>query len=160
MELSSLSQNIVTVPYERGGESIELSVNIDAFTPEFFRSVGSRFKGKMKELEAQDKKQKGKKKLEPIEFFEIEARSLEIYREIHADLLSSGVLTAWTVEVDGMPIAPTREILIKQPPRFVEELWELCLKAAKTVKKRGDVEETSESTHDGSRANLALAPTG
>lgn len=159
MELSSFSENIVTVPYERSGETVELSVNIDAFTPDFFREVGERFKEKMKGLQAEDKK-KGKKP--ETEFFEAEARALEINREIYAELLSSGVLTAWTVTENGIPIAPSKEVLVKLPPRLVNELWELCLEAAKTVKKRedGGIGATSENTPSGSRAPLALAPTG
>ena len=47
MELTSLSENIVTKSFVRNGESLELRINIDAFTPDFFRKVGERFKEKM-----------------------------------------------------------------------------------------------------------------
>lgn len=153
MELSSFSENIVTVPYERNGERVELSVNIDAFTPEFFRVTGKRLDGKLKVLQAEDKV-RGKKKVDRIQFFEAEARALEINRDIYAELLSSGVLTAWTVTENEIPIPPSKEVLLSLPPRLVQELWELCLEAAKTVKKRGDAEteETLENTHSGSKA--------
>lgn len=165
MELSTFSENIVIVPYERGGETVDLSVNIDAFTPEFFRSVGERFKGKVAGWKIEDKKTKARKRkpaADKVEFFESEARELEIKREVYAELLSSGVLTGWTLTENEIPIAPSLGVLLKLPPRLVEELWLLCLDAAKTVKKRvdGEIEETSESTPSGSRAPLALAPTG
>lgn len=157
MELSSLSENIVVVPYERGGETVELSVNIDAFTPEFFRHLGKQFNDKVKDLQAQ-----GKKKKDDPALFEAEARTLELNREIYAEMLSSGVLKEWTITENGLPIPPTREVLLKLPPRLVTELWDLCLEAAKTVKKREDgvTEATSESMPSGSRVPLALAPTG
>lgn len=159
MELSSFSENIVTVPFGRGGETVDLSVNIDAFTPEFFREVGQQFQLKLKEVAAKGKK---KGKVNEIDFFEVEARALEIQREIHASLLSNGVLKGWTVTVDGKPVEPTKELLMSRPPLLVEALWNACLNAAKTVKKRADEEgeETSENSPSGTRAPLALAPTG
>jgi hypothetical protein len=161
MELSSLSESIVTVSFKRGKDPVDLDVNIDAFTPEFFREVGKRFKVRMKELEAEDKKNKGKK-ADDAEFFEKEARALEIQREIYASLLAGGVLKDWSVEVDGMHIAPTYEVLITRPPQMVEELWLTCLKAAKTVKKRveEEAEEILENTPSGSRGLHAVAQTG
>lgn len=159
MELSSFSENIVTVPYVRSGETVDLSVNIDAFTPEFFRIVGERFTKKMKELEREDSAKKGKKgKKADAEIFETEARALEVNREIYADLLSNGVLVGWTVTENGKPVMPTKDILLKLPPRLVVELWNLCLEASKTVKKRVDeeIEDTSDSTHSGSMALRAV----
>jgi hypothetical protein len=165
MELSSFSENIVIVPFGRGGETVDLSVNIDAFTPEFFREVGRQSEAKLKALSAEEQRQKGKKKkakTDGLEFFEREARALEIQREIHASLLANGVLKGWSVTKDGQPIEPTKELLMTRPPLLVEALWNACLNAAKTVKKKvdGETEETLESTPSGSRAPLALAPTG
>lgn len=159
MELSSFSENIVTVPFGRGGETVDLLVNIDAFTPEFFREVGAQFQAKVKAFTAEDKK---KKKPDELEFFEREARALEIQREIHVSLLSSGVLKGWTVTEGGEPVQPTKELLMTRPPLLVEALWNACLEAAKTVKKREELrdEETSENSFGGSRGTLALAPTG
>jgi hypothetical protein len=156
MELSSFSENIVTVTFGRGKETVDLEVNIDAFTPEFFRKVGKQFQSKMKALEAEDKKTK--KKADGMDFFETEARALEIQREIHASLLSSGVLRGWTVTVNGEPVEPTKELLMARPPLLVEALWNACLNAAKTVKKRAEeeTEETSEGTHSGSMALRAV----
>ena len=161
MEISSLSESIVTVPFKRGKDAVDLDVNIDAFTPEFFREVGKRFSERMKELEAEDKKSKGKKK-EDAEFFEKEARALEIQREIYASLLSGGVLKDWSVELNGKHVAPTYEVLITRPPQMVEELWLTCLKAAKTVKKRveEEAEEILENTPSGSRGLHAVGQTG
>ena len=148
MELAKLTENIVKTPYERDGETLELSVNIDAFTPEFFREIGKKMKGTLQGLEAEDRAKKTKgKKVDRTEFFEVEARALEINREIYAELLSAGVLVAWTATENEIPIPPSKEVLLKLPPRFVQELWELCLEAAKTVKKT-----TSETTAAGSLA--------
>lgn len=159
MELSSFSENIITVPFGRGGETVDLFVNIDAFTPEFFREVGKQFQERLKAVGVEDKK---KSKKNGIEFFEREARALEIEREIHASLLSGGVLKGWGVTDKGKPVEPTRELLMTRPPLLVEALWMACLNAAKTVKKRvgEEAEETSENSPSGTRAPLALAPTG
>src|SRR5687767_15942306 len=99
MELSSFSENIITVPYTRSGETVNLEINIDVFTPEFFRRVGKRFEERMKGYKdidaAQPKVKRGTKKVDPVkqasDFFENEARELEIKREIHAELLAGGV---------------------------------------------------------------------
>ena len=56
MELSSLSENIIPVPWERGSQSLELQVNIDAFTPEFWRKMKARAEEKFKTLETDIKK--------------------------------------------------------------------------------------------------------
>lgn len=169
MELSSLSEHIVEVPYKRSGETVLLQINIDAFTPEFFRQVGETFKSRILEWQKEDKKESKKRKPKEDDaltkthnFFENSARGLEIEREIHARLLSSGVLKGWDVTENGLPLAPSYEVLVKMPPPLIKGLWETSLRAAETVKKRED-EETeviSDSMLNGSRAPLALAPTG
>jgi len=162
MELSSFSENIITVPYTRSGETVNLEINIDVFTPEFFRRVGKRFEERMRGYQAVDAqtKAKGKSKVKPKpdqfqgakHFFENEARGLEIKREIHAELLAGGVLKGWDLVENGLPIHPTYDVLIKLPPLLVEDIWNLALEKAKTVKKRveSETKETSETTHDGS----------
>jgi hypothetical protein len=179
MELSSFSQQVVIVPYQRGEEIVELSVDIDAFTPKFFRDAGRRFKERLtkiqSEVAAQPKgekkaKKKAKKKTKPspldaenafLTFFETEAQSMELNHEVSAELLSSGVLVGWTVTENGVPVQPTKEVLMKISPRVVKEMWERCLDAAKTVKKRAEEvdEETLETTHTGSMALRAVGQT-
>lgn len=175
MELSSFSENIVTVAYTRSGEPANLEINIDAFTPEFFRLVGKRFDERMKEWKAKDdaivakskpkRKAKGEK-ADPADeakiFFETEARELEIKRQIHAELLAGGVLKGWDITENGLPLAPSVEVLLRLPPLLVENIWNLALKTAKTVKKRAEEEDedTLDNTANGSGAHLALAPTG
>jgi hypothetical protein len=158
MELSALSENIVTIPFNRAGESDELYVNSDAFTPDFFREVGKRFKERVDGLQVEDKKRKKKDQV----FFEDEARALELKREIYAEMLSSGVLTDWTFTENGEPTKPTKDVLLTLPPRLIAEFWELCLEAAKTVKKREDVEEeaTLDRIPSGSMALRAVGQNG
>lgn len=174
MELSSFSENIITVPYQRSGETVNLEINIDVFTPEFFRRVGKRFEERMRGYQAIDAeakakakaRSKAKPKADPVaqakNFFESEARELEIKREIHAELLAGGVLKGWDVVENGLPIQPSYEVLIRLPPLLIEGIWNLALEKAKTVKKRvGEgTEEISENSLSGTRAPLALAPTG
>lgn len=153
MELSSLSENIVIVPFEHGGETAELSVNIDAFTPDFFREIRKRFDEKLKGLKTEIKKKgKGKPKASETQMFEDEIRALELSREVCADLLTNGVLKGWTITENGVPVAPTKDVLMTLSPRLVDHIWDLCKNAANTVKKRAESEtrETSESTQDGS----------
>lgn len=170
MELSSFSEYIVTVPYERSGETVNLEINIDVFTPEFFRRVSKRFEERMRGYQAIDARAKpkgrSKAKADPIEgakaFFENEARELEIKREIHAELLAGGVLKGWDLVENGLPILPRYEVLIRLPPLLVEDIWNLALEKAKTVKKRVESEtrETSETTHDGSQGLRVVGQTG
>jgi hypothetical protein len=175
MELSSFSQQIVIVPYQRGEEIVELSVDIDAFTPKFFRDAGRRFKERLTKIQSEvtarpkaEKKAKKKTKPSPVDaenaflvFFETEAQSMELNHEVSAELLSSGVLVGWTVTENGVPVQPTKEVLMKISPRVVKEMWERCLDAAKTVKKRAEEvdEETLETTHTGSMALRAVGQT-
>lgn len=160
MELSSFSENIVSVPYERSGETVVLQVNIDAFTPEFFRQVGAAFSDRLKDWQQEDaqdpKPKRGKKNdpAKPLTFFESQARELEVEREIFSRLLSNGVLKGWDITENGLPVAPTFEVLNKMPPALVKGLWKSALKAAETVKKREDEEtvETLAYTPNGSKA--------
>lgn len=177
MELSALSENIVPVPFKRGSETIELQVNIDAFTPEFFRAQKERANAKLKELkkeiarlkheESQKKADKPKRlsKAKKAELaFEQEAeqslvrleniaQEVEAERQSYAELLSSNVLKGWDVTENGIPIEPTMELLMRLPPRGLKEMWLACIDAAKTVKKKADdqTEETLGSTPSGSR---------
>jgi hypothetical protein len=177
MNLSSFSENIVTVPYTRSGETVNMEINIDAFTPEFFRHVGKKFEEKMTHLRTDLKpkansrpKSRAKNKSaedvaveQALAFFENEAVELEVKRQIHAELLSNGVLKGWDLnDDDGKPLAVSYDVLVGLPPLLVEHIWNLCLKTARTVKKRAEEEdeETLENTPNGSRAPLALAPTG
>lgn len=173
MELSAFSENIITVPYERSGDTVNLEINIDVFTPEFFRRVGKKFEQRLKTYQAQDaqaaraqSKPKGKAKTDPSraakDFFEREARELEIKREIHVELLAGGVLKGWDLTENGIPIEPTHEVLMRLPPLLVEDIWNLSLEKAKTVKKRVDeaTGETSESLPSGTKAPLELVQTG
>jgi hypothetical protein len=170
MELSSFSENIITVPYQRSGEIVNLDINIDVFTPEFFRRTGKKFEERMKGYQAIDAQAKGKgkarAKADPAQnakdFFENEARALEIKREIHAELLAGGVLKGWDLVENGLPIQPVYDVLVRLPPLLVEDIWNLALEKAKTVKKRveEETEGISENSPSGTRAPLALAPTG
>lgn len=157
MELSSLSEYIVEVPFSRAGQTVLLQVNIDAFTPEFFRRVGAAFADRLKDWEQEDalspkpKRSKKNDPAKPLTFFENSARQLEIEREIFARLLSSDVLKGWDITDNGEPVAPSFEVLNSRPPSLVKGLWETALKAAQTVKKRED-EATGET--------LAFTPNG
>lgn len=144
MELSSFSENVIEVPFERNGQTVNLRINIDAFTPNFFRAVG-----KMLNRKLPVGKGKTKKRLD----FEQDALLLEHNREAHADLLTcrpdpdhSPILAGWDVTENGMPLEPSKEVLIQLPPRLVGELWDLCMTKAKTVKKTADVEATRPQT--------------
>lgn len=176
MELSSFSENIVSVPYERSGQTVNLEINIDAFTPEFFRQVGKKFEERMKDWKAIDAKAvkplpKRKPKAEKVEpdqfeiakgFFENEATSLEVKRQIYAELLAGGVLKGWDVTENNLPLSPTVEVLLKLPPLLVEDIWNLALEKAKTVKKRVDAETEgiSENSPSGTRGLHAVGQTG
>jgi hypothetical protein len=192
MELSALSENIIPVPWERGSQSLELQVNIDAFTPAFWRQMKARAEEKFRTLEAEIKKAvaeasmpevKGVKKpqkltraqkakeaerefaaqvKEQLDSLEGRARQLEAERETNVEFLVPHVLKDWDVVDQGIHILPTREVLIGLPPPLVQDLFDTCAKAAKTVKKRVDEEdaETSEGVQHGSSGLRAVGGSG
>jgi hypothetical protein len=171
MELSALSQNIVMVPYKRGAETLELQVNIDAFTPQFFREMRLRAEERFKELEKEIEKpvRKGKKESdfktkvrEQLDGIEAQARRLEAERDTNIEFLIPHILKGWDVVKDGDPVALTKEVLATLPPKLIQELFDVCVKATQTVKKREDqdeVEEISENTTAGSRVLHAVGQT-
>jgi hypothetical protein len=192
MELSSLSENVVPVPYERGGEILNLQVNIDGFTPEFWRTMKAKAEARFKKVEGQVKAElrEAQKKVQPKvrpkkkltkaqmlqaaeddlraevqrELFNIELRAkrLEAERETNIEFLIPYILKGWDATENGVPVQLTAEVLNGLPPQAVQAIFDVCVKAARTVKKRADEEdvETSESTPSGSRALHAVGQTG
>lgn len=191
MELSFLSENIIPVPYVRGDQTLELQVNIDAFTPEFWRAMKARAEEKYKALEAEirralkepikaEVKERKAKKLtkaqqiqkaereirahikQQLDTIEGQAKQLEAERETNIEFLLPYVLKGWNATENGVPVKLTKEVLMTLPPRLIQEIFDLCVKAAKTVKKRVDEEEeeTSDNMPSGSRVPRlqAVAP--
>lgn len=183
MELSALSQNIVMVPYKRGDETLELQVNIDAFTPQFFREVRKHAEERFKILETEieqtvkqsPKPEKKSKKLtkaqaetefkqrvkEQLDGIEAQARRVEMERETNIEFLIPHILKGWDVVQDGEPVALTKEVLLTLPPKLIQEIFDVCVKAAQTTKKKedGEDEDSSENTASGYRELRAVAPT-
>ena len=162
MELSIFSENIVTKTFERNGGSVRLEINIDAFTPEFFRLAAKRFDERMREWtvkktpKSRSKKKSSSAVLDAAVFLENEATALEVKRQIHAELLSSGILKGWDITENDIPVAPTLDVLLALSPALVEGMWGMCLEAAKTVKKTVGAETTqnpmtSETIETGSQ---------
>lgn len=197
MELSTFSENIVTVTFERSGETVELKVNIDAIVPNYHGQLEERLKpmstrhralvekfvqvqaevARVKDETERNRKAKRPKPVKPIDpslpsVLSMEREMQEIQRESHAERLScpvelpdgsfTALLKGWSITENGLALEPTKENLMRLPPKAVEEIWERCIERANTVKKREDeeAEETSESMPSGSRVPLALAPTG
>lgn len=136
---------------------------------------------KAEEDDRQKRIKKTKKQEKPLKFtpmpslLPLQKQMDELQREAYAEKLTCPVklpdgsytqlLKGWSIVENGLEILPSKENLMRLPPKLVKELGERCLKrAASTVKKREDeeTEETSENTPSGSRAHppLALAPTG
>lgn len=184
MELSSFSENIITETFGRNGDSVTLQINIDAIVPDYYTQLEERLKpvntriealqAKFVKAEASLKQVKGRKKTKTNlpSMLSLEKELAEIQREAHAErltcpvLLPDGSFTAllkgWDITENGQPIAANKENLLRMPPNAVRELWERSIKRATTVKKREDEEdeETLENSPSGTRAPLALAPTG
>jgi len=158
MKLSSFSEHIITVPYERSGEIVNLEINIDAFTPEFFRQVAKKFEARMVSIQQVNEASEPSEEKsstpadEALAFFESEAQKLEIGRQIHAELLAAGILRGWDITDDnGAPIEVTYETLLMLPPLLVKDIWSLSLDHADTVKKRAESSTaTTENAHGGS----------
>jgi len=184
MELSSLGENIVTVPYSHGSDELELQVNIDGFTPEFWRAMKTSAEEKLKaavaqvkaEIKTKSQKQAPKKRStkaeqlraaeseiseevqRELDSIELRAKRLEAERETNIEFLIPFILKGWDVTENGMPVQLTAEVLNSLPPRTVQAIFDVCVKAARTVKKRVDeeTEETSENMPSGSRALHAV----
>lgn len=189
MELSSFSENIKTVSFDRNGETVELKVNIDAIVPDYMEQLEERLKpfkarwgalsenfGKVQaevarfqeetEKNKKAKKPKAVKHIDPKlpSVLSLEKEMAEIQREQNAERLTcpvklpdgsyTALLKGWSITENGAELVPSKENLMRLPPKTVEEIWERCIKAANTVKKRVDeeTEETSEATHSGSMA--------
>lgn len=185
MKISSLSEHVIPVSHKHGNEELELQVNIDAFTPEFFIQQKKHAEEKLKEyrrqiqtLKAQNgSKPKGqKKKAKETEIqkaerefnekahaalmeLEYRVQEKEADRQSYARLLSSNVLKGWDLtDDDGNPLAVNYDVLISLPPNCLQDIWDTCVKASRRVKKKVDAEdeETSADTAHGSRVvNLA-----
>jgi hypothetical protein len=217
MELSALSENIVSVPYQRNGLTINLQVDIDAFTPEFFHGLTERcaplFSEETERIKAREAELKSLKPWQPdtpfgaeemistmvgrfkaivggksgssepswslgltralptlpdgsilwahyvpvdTGSFMREAERLDIERQTHAEILSA-IVKGWDVTENNAPLQPSKEVFLRLPVRVLNELWNLCLEAAQTVKKPETGEITgsqtmSETTEDGSSA--------
>lgn len=185
MELSSFSENIVTVSFERSGETVELQVNIDAIVPEYNAVLEEKLKPINKRVEvlranyervvAEVEKLKKSKKKSGVKIpsvLSLEKELAEIQRESNAERLTCPVklpdgsytqlLKGWNTTHQGVAIEPSKENLMRLPPKAVEEIWERCIAKATTVKKRVDeeTEETSESTVSGSKGLHAVGQTG
>lgn len=168
MELSFLSENIVNAPLKRGDETATLRVNIDAFTPEFFRQISRLSDSLEAKIEAlkpktktrttnkkqpQTKSRRGTgKKVSSEDWFALQATSLELQREVDVEFLWPHVLKGWDVTESGVPVELTKELLLRLPPRLVSQMVNVCLNASKTVKKTEGEAETLENTQDGSQA--------
>lgn len=161
MELSALSETIVDVPLKHGQETANLRVNIDAFTPEFFRKLGESLDARVKALQVKEKRsltkgkketatKRGKANARRPAFLYPEASALELQREVEVEFLVPHVLKGWDVTDNEVPIEPTKEVLIRLPPRMVHEILQACIGATKTVKKTEDEAETLGNTQDGS----------
>jgi hypothetical protein len=180
MELSSFSEHIVVERFERNGEAVELTINIDTIVPDYYDKLEERLEpvtkryqalqARIETLKTQLKKQaKAKRKrsavgLPSIRSFEKEIA--EIQRETAAEKLTCPVqlpdgsmtclLKGWDITENGLAIAPTKENLMRLPPSLVVALWERVIARAETVKKtvdEGTIQRPtiSETTETGSQ---------
>lgn len=159
MELSSFSENIVKVSFERNGESVELQVNIDAIVPDYMEQLEKRLKpfkarwtalssnfekvqaevGRIQEETKKNEKAKKPKPVKPIDpklpsVLSLEKEMAELQREQNAERLTcpvklpDGSLTAllkgWSITENGAELVPSKENLMRLPPKAVEEIWE------------------------------------
>jgi hypothetical protein len=184
MELSSFSENIVTVPFERNGEVVMLQINIDAITPHYYEHLEQRLLPVNERLEAlraqydamvdaaekAKKRKKGSKQSGDVakqpSLLSLEKELAEIQREVFAERLtcpvalpdgsSTSLLKGWDITESGMAITPSKENLMRLPPKLVEGIWERVIARASTVKKTADEgttqnQMTSETTGTGSQ---------
>jgi len=146
MKFSSFSENVITAEYKHGSEVVNLEINIDAFTPDYFRQLEARAKANTAK-----QKPKGREKKTEQSIFADEILRLEMDREINAEALCPNVLKGWDLtEDDGeTPVRLNKESLLRLPPRLVAELLTFCVEQSRTVKKK-DAVETSENMQGGS----------
>jgi hypothetical protein len=177
MELSSFSENIVTETIERNGETVELQINIDAIVPDYFDVLEERLaplnerlrtlQAKAETYQKEQKAKKGKKPARPaVTLLSLEKEMAEIQREAYAERLTcpvklpdgsyTQILKGWDITENGMAVEPTKDNLMRLPPKAVEQLWECCIARTETVKKRAETSTVTSENAQGGSAGLRV----
>lgn len=160
--LSSLSSLVREFPFEYGEVELNLKIDVDALTDDYYRRIGklqsSKLKldenpvlddaapteatdGEVKQLSPQEELENSKKTIENI--YNSTADILSNKKKTHITLLLCGdevsehsLLKGWDATDDeGTPVVLSFETLQPLSPKFVEKLWEFCAEQASGVKK-------------------------
>lgn len=142
MRLSRLDLFLETVEYTRGGEVLTITYDANAFTSEFFRGLSASMRVRMAQIEKEDAEVKERLKsaqgLERIlTQFDEEARSIEVERDIYAEMLAKYVIKEWSATDDSdNPLPPTFENLQRLSPRALKELFRFLREYRRPLEQR------------------------
>lgn len=154
MDVLEFQANPITETFTRHGKSMQVTFNVDAFTPDFFRAAAQMFReihaqaaaGDKEATEAFKKAKKDDNERSVLQF-EAQARRLEIQREIYARLLSgtpdTPVLMDWELTRNGEAIPITTDELNRLHPDFISDLYNFCLEHS--VPKSPEIQTTPAS---------------
>lgn len=158
--LSSLSSLIQEFPFEYGDVQLNLQIDVDALTDDYYRKIGKIQASKLKtepevksienlsesvekspEELAQAALEESKSVIEGI--YNHSADIVSNKRDTWITLLLCGdeakegsLLRGWDATDDAGNVSPlNREILLPLSPKFIENLWEFCVEQASGSKK-------------------------
>lgn len=165
MDILEFQINPVTFDFH----GAKVTVNADAFTPEFFRNAANRIRKQydqaIKDDKDQAKKLKAAKGAEALALqFEDSARLMEVERDIYAALLAGSVecpvLLDWDLTRNGEPVPVTETEIGRLKPKMVRELYvrstEVANPKSQETPETGASRTISETTASGSQGSATI----
>lgn len=180
VELKINIDAIVPDYYDQLEERLKpLNVRLEALQSRYAELQSEINRRKAEEEAREERIKKTKKQEKPLKFpalpsiLPLQKQLDELQREAHVEKLTCPVrlpdgsytqlLKDWSIVENGIAILPSKENLMRLPPKAVQELWERSIKRATSmVKKRVDeeTEETLENSPSGTRALHAVGQAG
>jgi len=183
--LSSFSSCIETFTFERGKSSVELDIDVDAFTEEYFRNVGKRQRDRLKIKLVQNRKalpivadvpetaiaiqtpeDDDVKTLESLQqIWESAAKNVADQKTLHIDMLLGGevakegnsLLVNWDIVDDqGKAVTLNAAALRHWSAKGLDALWEFCAEKARPLVKKIEAATVEPESRNGSFSRSQL----
>lgn len=181
--LTALSTCVETFPWARGEGEINLDIDLDAFTEEYFREAARRQREKLSSASPLEKAielvnvdvaepepivaiEDTKKEVTMQDIWDQAAMMRAKQKDVFIDMLLAGSephqgspLRGWDAQINDNPIELNEISLRKLSPSALEAMWEFCAEKIRTVKKTTS-KTTPSTTNVGSTEDQELAHTG
>lgn len=140
MKISSLEEDIVTVPYEHNGDVLNLQINRNIVTPAYLREIGTQSRTFETNGNGTRKKKKSKAASNGHDNdFDKAAKMIEEQVKVYVPLLSNGLLKGWDLtEDDGTTLVSVVDGLRRladKAPLLIVDLWSFAMETAQSEKK-------------------------